>query len=159
MASCDARNADDILIAQFEDASLPLENFHHCVHVQIVFLYLSKLSLLEVLARFPTALRRYAEAHGKHGLYNETISWAYILLINERVRRTNRKLSWDEFRSQNPDLLTWKDSVLQKYYRAETLSSELAKGTFLFPDKIFAEHDSAANRRQLPTAAPRRHSP
>jgi hypothetical protein len=146
MTSCDARGADDILIAQFEDTSLPLESFHHCVHVRIVFLYLSKLPLLEVLARFPAQLRRYAEAHGKHGLYNETISWAYILLVNERVRRTNRKLSWDDFRSQNPDLLTWKDSVLQKYYRAETLSSDLAKATFLFPDKMFAEHDSATNR-------------
>jgi hypothetical protein len=159
MTSCDARNADDILIAQFEDATLPFENFHHCVHVQIVFLYLSKLSLLEVLARFPAALRRYAEAHGRRGLYNETISWAYILLIHERVRRTNRKVSWDEFRSQNPDLLTWKDSVLRKYYRAETLSSELAKGTFLFPDKILREHDSAAKCGQQPTAPPRRNTP
>jgi hypothetical protein len=129
-------NTDDILIVQFEDCSLPSESFHHSVHVQIVFLYLRKFSLLEVLARFPMALAKYAEAHGKSGFYHETITWAYVFLINERMARANRKLSWDEFRSQNPDLLTWKDSVLKKYYRAETLSSELARGTFLFPDKI-----------------------
>ncbi len=129
-------NADEMLHARFEDCSLPLESFHHSVHVQLVFLYLRKHSLLEVLARFPAALTKYAEAHGKSGLYHATITWAYIFLINERMARGKRKLSWDEFRSQNPDLLTWKDSVLKKYYCAETLASEFAKRTFLFPDKI-----------------------
>lgn len=134
-----ATDNDDILLAQFEDCSLPLESFHHGMHVQLVFLYLRKHSVLEVLARFPASLARYADAHGKSGLYHETITWAYVLLINERMRRAERKLCWDEFRAQNPDLLTWKDSVLKKYYRAETLSSEFAKRTFLFPDKMSSD--------------------
>ena len=69
MTSVGAGTEDDILLARFEDTSLPLESFHHCVHVQIVFLYLGKFSLLEVLAKFPPALTRYADAHGKSGLY------------------------------------------------------------------------------------------
>ena len=32
--------------------------------------------------------------------------------------------------------MTWKENILKKYYRDETLSSALAKGTFLFPDKL-----------------------
>jgi hypothetical protein len=88
--------------------------------------------------RFPAALSRYAEAHGKTGLYNETITWAYIFLIRERIVRANRLLTWAEFQAENPDLLSWKSSILRKYYRAETLASNLAKGTFLFPDKISA---------------------
>jgi hypothetical protein len=134
-----ATDNDDILLAQFEDCSLPLESFRHSVHVQIVFLYLRRFSLLEVLARFPAALTKYADARGKSGLYHETITWAYIFLINERIARANKKLSWDEFRAQNPDLLAWKDSVLKKYYRAETLSSEFAKRMFLFPDKMSSD--------------------
>jgi hypothetical protein len=129
---------DEVLIAQFEACSLPLECFHHSVHVQIVFLYLCRFPVLEVLARFPTALARYAEAHGKSGLYNETITWAYILLIRERMIRANRRQTWADFQAHNQDLLSWKSNILKKYYRAETLSSELAKGTFLFPDKISA---------------------
>jgi hypothetical protein len=31
--------------------------------------------------------------------------------------------------------LNWKDNVLKEYYRDETLSSDLARNTFLFPDK------------------------
>ena len=136
MTSADTSHHDDILITQFEDCSLPLESFHHSVHVQLAFLYLRRLSVLKVLARFPAALTKYADTHGKTGLYHETITWAYVLLINERMRRVSRDVSWVEFQSQNPDLLTWKNSVLKKYYRAETLSCELAKRTFLFPDKV-----------------------
>lgn len=129
-------NDDEVLLAQFENCSLPLESFHHGVHVQIVFLYLCRFPVLEVLARFPAALTRYAEAHGKSGLYNETITWAYIFLIRERMIRANRAQTWAEFQVENHDLLNWKDNILRKYYRAETLSSQLAKDAFLFPDKV-----------------------
>jgi len=30
---------------------------------------------------------------------------------------------------------SWKDNILKKYYRDETLSSDLAKSTFVFPDR------------------------
>ena len=36
-------------------------------------------------------------------------------------------------------LMTWKDNVLKKNYREETLSSALARSTFLLPDKAVAE--------------------
>ena len=126
---------DDELLRHFEDFSLPLERFHHSLHIQIAFLYLRAYPVLDVLARFPEALKRYAAAHGKTGLYHETITWAYILLIHERMNRAGQSLTWEEFASTNPDLLTWTDSILKQYYRDETLSSERARKIFLFPDK------------------------
>jgi len=127
-------NHDDELLRQFEDCSLPLERFHHSVHIQIAFLYLCKYSVLDVLGRFPAALTRYAEAHGKAGLYHETITWAYILLIHERMQRAGQPQSWEEFAATNADLLTWSGTILKQYYRDETLSSDLARKIFLFPD-------------------------
>ncbi len=150
MTGTDICGDDEALLTQFESCSLPLERFHHGVHVRIVFLYLRRFPVLEVLARFPAALTRYADAHGKTGLYNETITWAYIFLIYERMVRAGGSLRWDEFQSQNPDLLTWKDSALKKYYRAETLSSGLAKRVFLFPDKFPADDGSDTNRHEPP---------
>jgi hypothetical protein len=44
---------------------------------------------------------------------------------------------WEEFAARNPDLLEWKDGILGRYYRQETLKSELARSIFLFPDKWF----------------------
>jgi hypothetical protein len=129
-------NYEDELIRQFEDCSLPLEALRHCVHIEIAYLYLRKYALLDVLARFPAALTRYAEAHGKKGLYHETITWAYILLIHERMQRAGHAQSWDQFKTANPDLLSWTATVLKQYYRDETLSSDLARKIFLFPDKV-----------------------
>ena len=62
------------------------------------------------------ALRRFAVAQGKPGLYHETITTAYLLLINERLDGAGRDLPWDAFADRNPDLLSWKPSVLDRYY-------------------------------------------
>jgi hypothetical protein len=126
---------DDELLQQFEDCSLPLERFRHIVHIQVAFLYLCKYPVLDVLGRFPAALTRYAEAHGKAGLYHETITWAYILLIHERMTRTGHAQTWPEFAATNTDLMTWSGTILRQYYCDETLHSELARKIFLFPDK------------------------
>src|SRR5580692_2262612 len=128
-------DSEDVLIGQFEDCSLPLDRFRHSVHIQIAFLYLCKYPVLDVLGRFPAALTRYAEAHGKAGLYHETITWAYILLIHERIKRDGHTQTWEQFKTANPDLMSWTTTILKQYYREETLASDLARKIFLFPDK------------------------
>jgi hypothetical protein len=126
---------DDELLLRFEDCTLPNECFHHQDHVRVAFLYLTRYPALEALARFSSALRKFAAAAGKPALYNETITWAYLLIIREHMARSNRPLGWQEFAANNPDLLNRRDSVLKSYYREETLKSDLAKTTFLFPDR------------------------
>jgi hypothetical protein len=120
----------------FESCALPADSFHHRDHVKMAFLYLQKYKPLEALAHFSSALTRFATAHGKPNLYNETITWAFLLLIRERIARTNSRETWSEFSSKNTDLLRWDDNILLKYYRPETLTSALAKRVFLFPDKL-----------------------
>ena len=94
------------------------------------------------LRRFSDSLARFAAAHGKTGLYNETITWAYLLIIRERLARKGGHQTWTEFAAANEDLLSWKDSVLKKYYREETLTSDLAKKTFVLPDKAIPTSDA-----------------
>jgi hypothetical protein len=127
---------DDELLSRFEDGSLASESFHHSDHVKMAFLFLSRYPALEALGRFSTSLIRFAIAKGKPRLYNETITWALLLLIRERMVRAEGPQNWTEFAARNPDLLNWKDNVLQKYYRGETLASDLARRIFLFPDKL-----------------------
>ena len=90
----------------------------------------------EALGRFGTGLRRFADAHGKPDLYHETITTAYVLLIAERLDDGDRELDWDDFARRNPDLLTWRPSILARYYREETLASARAKRTFVMPDRL-----------------------
>ena len=130
---------DDEFLASFESCSLDNRAFHHADHVRMAFLYLRRYPALEALQRFSIALAAFATANGKPQLYHETITWAFLLLIRERLARAASEQTWAEFAAQNGDLLDWKDNILKKYYRGETLSSDLARTTFLFPDKAIDE--------------------
>jgi len=123
-------------MTQFETSALPNHSFHHADHVKMAFLYLQKYAPLEALARFSSDLERFAAANGQPNLYHETITWAFLLLIRERIARSNSPQTWTEFSETNSDLLRWKNNILKKYYRPETLASELAKRVFLFPDNL-----------------------
>ncbi|MGB7331845.1 MAG: hypothetical protein WBD25_10680 [Terriglobales bacterium] len=124
----------DELIAQFESGAIAAENFHHADHVRLAFEYLCRYTALEALEKFSAALQRFATAQGKAQLYHETITWAYLLLIRERIARAGGASTWEEFAERNSDLLVWKGGVLATLYRQETLDSELARQTFILPD-------------------------
>ncbi len=128
-----ATSAED-LIAEFEQGRAP-GAFHHRDHVRVAFAYVSSLPFPEAAARFTAALKRFAAKQGKPGLYHETITWAYLLLICERIARAGRVQTWEEFADRNRDLLIWKGGILSRFYRQETLDSDLARSTFVFPDQ------------------------
>jgi hypothetical protein len=125
---------DQQTIEQFEKSVAPGGSFHHADHVRVAFAYLTRYPLLEAVQKFSAALKRFALAQGKPGLYHETITWAYLFLIRERMARAGQQ-SWEEFAEQNADLLVWNDGVVQRAYRKETLASELARTVFVLPDR------------------------
>ena len=104
-------------------------------HVRVAWFYLRQKPLLAALESFVTGLKRFAAAHGKPGLYHETITWAYLLLIHERRERMTSGHSWDEFAAANAHLLQWRPSILKRYYRDETLASDFARRVFVLPDR------------------------
>jgi hypothetical protein len=127
------------IIEAFEQSRAPEGSFHHADHIRVAFAYLSQYPVLEALQRFSDALRRFATAQGKPNLYHETITWAYLFLIRERMVAANPAQSWEEFAARNPDLLTWekgKSGILGQYYQPETLASAAARAAFLLPDKV-----------------------
>lgn len=124
---------DAEFIAAFDACTLPPDQFHHRDHVRLAWLLLREQPLGDALARFTSMLKRYAASLGKTGLYHETITWSYMFLINERMHR-GAPSTFEEFALANGDLLTWSPSVLDAYYRPETLKSELARKAFVMPD-------------------------
>ena len=124
---------DSEFAAAFENATLE-DEFRHRDHVRMGWIYLREHPLLEALAKFSAALRRYAAAKGKTGLYHETITLAFLLLIYERMQRTPLA-TWPEFELLNSDLFDGNPSVLAAYYPAEVLSSDDARARFLLPDR------------------------
>jgi len=122
------------LIRRFESDAVSENSFHHADHVRLAFAYLSLNSPLKALEKFSASLKHFANARGKSQLYHETITHAYFFLIRERMARS-AGTQWDEFARANPDLLTWKGGILNRYYHEATLQSDLARSVFLFPDK------------------------
>jgi hypothetical protein len=128
------------LIQQFENGATRADTFGHADHVRLAFEYLSRYSVLDVLQRLPEALKRFAAAQGKADRYHETITWAYLLLIHERIARSRCRQkcpvqTWEEFADRNPDLFLWKGGLLTTLYRQETLDSDLARRIFILPDR------------------------
>ena len=140
--------SDAEFIAAFESCSLPNTEFHHADHVRLAWLYLRELPLMEALEKFRGGLRRFAAHNGHPGLYHETITWAYLLLIHqrmqqERMQRGEAAADFASFRRLHPDLFTRKPSLLETYYRPETLGSELARRVFVLPDRGITESASS----------------
>lgn len=127
--------SDEEFRGRFESGSLPAASFGHRQHVRMGWLFVRSDGMPEALSTFPNALRRFAESHGATTLYHATITWAFLLLIHERQQRAPAT-TWQAFAEANPDLQTWKPSVLDRFYRADTLQSALAKGTFVMPDRL-----------------------
>lgn len=126
---------DQELVEHFERLTLSPELFSHREHVRLAWIYLRDYLPLAALERFCEGLKRFAASLGKADRYHETISWAYLLLIHERMAKTESADSWEAFAEANGDLLDWGSNILKQYYREETLQSELAKKIFLFPDR------------------------
>ena len=122
------------LFTQFVDTTLPAGEFHHEQHVHVAWLFIRKFGMPAALGEFSEAIKRFADAKGATGLYHETITWAFLLLIAERQARCEAE-SWEAFAAANPDLLVWKPSILERYYSSEVLKSDLARKVFLFPDR------------------------
>jgi hypothetical protein len=122
------------LLERFVDTTLPAGDFHHEQHVHVAWSFVRRFGMPAALGEFSTAIKRFADAKGATGLYHETITWAFLLLIAERDARRPSE-SWDAFAQANPDLLSWKPSILEQYYSSEVLKSDLARQVFVFPDR------------------------
>jgi hypothetical protein len=127
---------DDELVRRFEDCTLPNSDLHHREHVRLAWIYLRRHPVLEALTRFTAGLQRFAAHHGHPGLYHETITWAYLFLIHERMAADAGEApedTWEEFAARHPDLLAWKPSILDRYYGAGMLQSARARRIFVLP--------------------------
>lgn len=114
----------------FETGALDPAQFPHSEHVRLGYEMLGRYSFGEAIVRFSQGLRLLAAKAGKPQVYHETITVAFLALINER-RARDAAQSWDEFRANNTDLFDKR--CLEKWYGAEELATELARKTFCLP--------------------------
>ena len=122
-------------LQDFEACRIQAGSFHHKDHIYLAWLYLKELPFTDVLARYPESIRRYAEHAGAEDLYHETITFAYLFLINERMECSPAE-NWESFVRKNSDLFETDLGAIRKYYSDGRLSSDLAKRAFVLPDRV-----------------------
>ncbi len=120
-------------IADFEASRIDAEAFDHEAHVYMAWLYLQAFELVDAIARFDAALRRLTRQLGVPQKYHATITWLFLLLINERRRADE---DWSSFRERNGELIENSRSTLERYYSEALLFSDDARQHFVLPDRL-----------------------
>lgn len=123
---------DDELLSAFETASISAADFHHRQHVRVVWVMISNRGAQEAGERFVAAIRRLAAAHGANQLYHETITRAWLCLIEAAARELPGCANSEGFLAAAP----WLEdkSLLGRHYSAAKLGSEEARARFAEPD-------------------------
>jgi hypothetical protein len=122
---------DGEFLAALESCALAERDFGHAAHVRAAYLYLCAAGFARALVAIEGAIRGYAASLGKPERYHETITVAYLALIQQARHEQGDTGGWAAFARKNPHLLQ-RDLLLQ-YYPQRELASELARRVFLLP--------------------------
>lgn len=114
----------------FETGALDPAKFPHAEHIRLGFEMLARHPFGDAVMRFSRGLKLLSAKAGRPQLYHETITVAFLALINER-RVRGLPQTWSEFQRTNGDLFDKRR--LEKWYSAEQLASDLARKTFCLP--------------------------
>jgi hypothetical protein len=127
---------DQEFLQALENCTLPAADFSHRNHVRAAYLYLRDRSFGAAIDAMCATLQRYVRHLGKADRYHETITVAFMALVN--AHRVERDEPWEEFIARNPRLLDSK--LLATYYSPETLGAEAARRRFLLEPRSQPAH-------------------
>jgi hypothetical protein len=116
----------------FETGALDPTKFPHAEHLRLGYEMLRRHSFGDAIDRFSRGLKLLAAKAGRPQIYHETITVAFLALINERRLRDSGQC-WSEFKETNCDLLDKR--CLEKWYSREQLGSALARRAFCLPSR------------------------
>jgi hypothetical protein len=114
-----------------ETCELPEGEFGHAAHVRATYLCLVSSEFAVALERIRRAIRNYVQHLGKPDRYHETITVAYVALIQQHICERGDSGGWPAFAEANPEL--FQPGLLLQFYPQAQLQSELARRVFLLP--------------------------
>jgi hypothetical protein len=123
---------DEEFLAAFESCTLPAAAFRHGDHLRAGWVYLQGMPFGAALDRMRAALQRYAASHGQPERYHETITVAYMSLLQTH-RVLNPAETWEQFVAANPAL--FEAGLLRRFYDPTTLESALARRVFVLESR------------------------
>jgi hypothetical protein len=126
---------DGNFIRALESCTLPEQEFNHAGHVRAAYLYLQTGDFSEALMRLRRSIRNYAGSLGKPDRYHETITVAYLALIQQLLCERGDGGGWTGFARGAPEI--FEPDLLLKFYSKSQLNSQLARRIFVLPGAEF----------------------
>jgi hypothetical protein len=118
----------------FENGTLDPALFNHRLHLSLAWTYLQRDGFPEGALHFRRHLRAYVVKVGAEGKYHETITWAYLALLNEELSlRSPPGETFDAMIQRRPDLLDHRNGAIARRYSRAQLDSPAARRVFLLP--------------------------
>jgi len=132
---CDALG-DAELVARFEALAIAPEAFGHREHVRLAYAMLRGADFGEAAVRFRRALRRFAGAAGAADKYHETLTWAYLALVAQRMAEDPAATTSYELLARHPELADHRRGAVARYYDVAAITaSPLARVVFVLPER------------------------
>ena len=138
---------DQVFLQQFEQLSLPAEQFNHLGHLRIAWIYLlinqqSTQAETKAVKQVCVGIKAYAESLGAAMKFHKTITTALVIITAKRMAALMQTLNktqltcddWRLFVKKNTDLVNDAVGVLKTYYSEPRLYSDEAKLAWCEPD-------------------------
>ncbi len=124
---------EEIFVQQFQNCSLPAEQFDHLGHIRLTFLMLQRYPQEIATEKVLTGIKAYAASLGAKDKFHKTLSWFMVQLIASRMT-TQAGTNWADFTTNNPDIIYDNKALVLQYYQADRLHSDKARNSILYPD-------------------------
>ncbi|HWD65168.1 MAG TPA: hypothetical protein VG405_08325 [Solirubrobacteraceae bacterium] len=108
------------------------KGFGHREHVQLAWTYLRTLPPDEARAAMRRSIRHLAHAHDAPDRYHETLTLAWMDVVDLHLRDRPSDDSFADFIERNERLLD--SRLLQRHYSPELLTSPQARREYVPPD-------------------------
>lgn len=126
---------DDELVGRFESLAIAPADFRHREHVRLACAMLRGTDFGDAAVRFRAALRRFAAAAGVPGRYHETLTWAYLAVIAQRMAEDPSAATSLDFVARHPDLLDHRTGAVARHYDIAAITAcPLARAVFVLPE-------------------------
>lgn len=145
---------DQRFLSAMESGSYPAEKFKHADHLRLAWIYVRRYPPQVAAARISNIIRQFAVRVGKGEKYHETITGAWLRLVEVAHRATPELTAFDDFLSKHAWLLD--GDRLNAFYSSECLSSEHARTHMVEPDRhplpLRSSAQPGSRRQQIRTA-------
>lgn len=127
---------DEQFLADFEECRLTHEQWRHKQHIKVAYLYLRRYPFETAMNRIRERIQALNAVHQVPDLpdsgYHETVTQAWLRLVQLTLCEFGPAESSDEFYEQHPELSQHKN--LRLFYSHDLIMSPKAKQEFVEPD-------------------------